>query len=202
MKLELLIYHFKELKLFSLLSIGFSILFFHFVIGHEPRNEVTGLVFFFFTISIILGIIQVQKDELSSDLILLHLPIEKSHLWIIRTFTGVISLIGIYCAITLLGIMNPSTMIIDLLILLTGISSYFIARVFSIFINDKTKVFFTSVALLSFILIVGQMISIQKSQYGLGFPIHISTYKVFFLVLTTSVSSYFLDIQNFRKSIS
>ncbi|MCJ8347139.1 hypothetical protein MJH12_16480 [bacterium] len=205
MKLQFINYHFQQLKVFLLFTTSSSFFFMNFVIGHTPKQEVIGLILITMLVSIVLGIIQIQKDDknnLNSDLYLLHLPIEKSHLWLTRSLCGLTSLAIYYLVLSLSSIFNPSTLVIDIMIFLLAASSYFLSRTLAIFLIDKTKTFFISLSLLLVFLLYLKPIQLIHNSGGIGFPIEIQGIYIATLFISTLSISFFIETKHFRKSIT
>jgi hypothetical protein len=205
MKTQLLLYHFQQLKLFLFITSGVSALFIHVAVGHSPTLESMALLGFVIIISITLGIVQVQStylDKNNSDLYLLHLPIEKSHVWLIRSISGVMTLFCFYYILKTLAIFNPSSPTIDIMILALGIFCYYLSRSVCVYIKDQVQVIFISLLILVSILTILQPIYFIPNPSGIAFPIFIHGPHILALTLFSIVSSLCIELKYFKQSIN
>lgn len=200
----MIIYYFQQLKLFSLIVIGFSLFFMSFVTGHEPKLEAIGIFTLILIVSSQVGILQIFTSEpkTNSDLYLLHLPIEKSEIWLMRSFCGVITIVIYYTIINLLCLFNPTTPLIDLTIILLGSSSYFLSRSISVFAPDNIQAIFLSILAITIIYLALPSISFISNPLGLAFPVQIQLPYILVYTILSILLSYYFETKYFRKSIN
>lgn len=204
MKFQMIQYYFKQLKVFFLITTGFSILFMNFVAGHQPKLEAISAFSFVIIVSILIGILQVHTIETTtnSDLYLLHLPLEKSQIWLTRSICGATTIIVYYALVNLFSMLNPSTPLIDLTIILLGVSGYFLSRSISVFISDIVQAIFLSILIIVVLYQIIPLISFVYNPTGVAFPINIHLPYIMIFFISTISSSFYFETKYFRKSIN
>lgn len=204
MKSQMILFQFHQLKTYLAIIVGFSLPFMTFVVGNDPKLEVIGLIGLFTMVSLTLGLQQIHADDTfnETNLYLLHLPIEKSHLWMSRSIVGISILCFYYALLNLLTVFNPSTPLIDLMILLFGLSSYYLARIISVFGSDIVKGIFITMFCVSLLSWIFSPIVVIANLNGLGFPIKINGIYILAYFMFTITASFYFEIKHFRKTIN